>query len=98
MLGERVMEKSKNIEWLEKFKIAIVREDFSLIEKLSSAIPTFDEVESMIKSQYLIKESLILLYREKQKTAEQMQKVRVNRAFVASNGDREVGSYFNHSY
>jgi len=92
------MEQSNNIEWIEKFKLAIIREDFSLIEKLSTAIPKFIEYENMVKTQHLIKEALILLYKEKQKTAHQMQQVRVNRSFISSSSSDSVGSYFNQSY
>jgi hypothetical protein len=77
-------EKLENIEWINDFKVAVVEENFKKIEELSNLLPKFIIYTNMIQAQYLIKEALVLLYKEKQQTAIQMQKLKLNRQFLSS--------------
>ena len=86
-------ESSENVDWINSFKVAIIEENFQKIEELSSLLPRFIVYKNMIEAQYLIKEALVLMYKEKQQTMVKMQKLKLNRQFISSSYTGKISAF-----
>jgi len=78
------MRGEKQMQWLDKLKIAIIEKNTQEIEKLLETLPEFKDLQQMQEAQYLIKEAATLVYALKDETMASMQKVKKNLSFLRS--------------
>ena len=72
-----------NQPWLDELKIAIINKEYEKLDALCTSMPHFSGIEETIEAQALIKEALILVKDEKDKTGEFMKKIKKQSAFLS---------------
>lgn len=73
---------STGTDWLNNFKGAIIREDFSLIENLLKFELNFTKIKEIEEFKYLLKESFILSMKKRDNIKNMMEKVAKNIEFT----------------
>jgi hypothetical protein len=72
-----------NQQWLSDLKIAIINKEYNTLDSLCTAMPHFSGIEETIEAQALIKEALILVKEEKEKTGESLKKIKKQSLFLS---------------
>lgn len=73
--------------WVDSFKLALIKEDDKTIGKLLEEVPNFEDVEDMKVASNLIAEAISTFTKKRQETLEQMDYIKKSRKFLE---DREL--------
>ena len=70
--------------WINEFKVALIRKDVQMIEKLISEIPRFSELQEIKEASFLLLEANTLLSSLQDETAHSMMQIKKNIHFLRS--------------
>jgi len=76
--------KKQLMQWLNNLKIAVIENDITAIGKLIQNVPEINDIYQAQESLALIKEAILLVENEKEKTLKAMQKIKQTKAFLSS--------------
>ncbi|MFP4486660.1 MAG: hypothetical protein ACLFOC_06830 [Campylobacterales bacterium] len=68
--------------WVDSFKLALIKEDDKTIGKLLEDIPDFEDVEDMKVASNLIEEAISTFTKKRQETLAQMDYIKKSRKFL----------------
>jgi hypothetical protein len=68
--------------WVDSFKIALIKEDDKTIGELLEEIPEFDDVEDMKVASNLIEEAIATFTKKRQETLNQMDYIKKSKKFL----------------
>ena len=72
------------MEWLRRFKIAVIETDIETIENLLKKMPQFESVEEKIEAQHLIAEAITFLKTKRQEIAKELAEIVKAKKFLTS--------------
>lgn len=77
------------MNWVDSFKIALIKEDDKAIGELLENMPDFDEVEDMKVASNLIEEAISIFTKKRQETLHQMNYIRKSKKFLEEKALKE---------
>ena len=78
------------MDWLKRFKLAVISKDISTLGSLIDSLPEFSDIKEQEEALYLIREATELLNGEKSKTLLQMQQMKKNIEFLESTAKQKT--------
>jgi hypothetical protein len=72
------------MKWMNNLKIAVIENDITAIGKLIQNVPEINDLDQAKESLALIKEAILIVELEKEKTLKTMQKLKQTKAFLSS--------------
>ncbi len=72
------------MNWIDRFKIALIEEDESAMADLLASMPDFESVEEMRSAQQLIAQAIELFKGKKAEVARMMKEIETSRKFLTS--------------
>lgn len=76
--------KKQPMKWMNNLKIAVIENDITAIGKLIQNVPEINDLDQAKESLALIKEAILIVELEKEKTLKTMQKLKQTKAFLSS--------------
>ncbi len=75
------------MEWLERFKIALIEEDEAGLAALIDDLPAFEKVEEIESAMRLIAQARTLIEAKKERLGREMRALETSRKFLTSSED-----------
>ncbi len=72
------------MKWMNNLKIAVVEKDIDIIGKLIKDVPEITDLNQAKESLALIKEAILIVENEKERTLAAMNKLKQTKAFLDS--------------
>ncbi|WP_457595825.1 hypothetical protein [Hydrogenimonas sp.] len=72
------------MNWLERFKVALIEEDDARLAFLLEEMPSFDDVEEARSAQRLVAQAIALFEHKRDTLAKEMAEIEATRKFLTS--------------